>query len=175
MFAVAVSSRLAAADAAASRAAAAPEVQAAAAASAGYLAASRAAWQLCHTVFVEPGDGTGVVSGALVDWFRENAAALGLGERGVPERLRALLTDVAAVARENAESHTLASFESNDESDENRAHASRVSRRTRAGRGGAVSARSSRWAGPTPPRTAAHLNQLLGRVAHGQKISRAAR
>ena len=96
----------------------------AAAASAGYLAASRAAWQLCHTVFVEPGDGTGVVSGALVDWFRENAAALGLGERGVPERLRALLTDVAAVARENAESHTLASFESNDESDENRAHAS---------------------------------------------------
>ena len=124
MFAAAVSSRLAAhADAAASRAAAAPE-DGAAAASAGYLAASRAAWQLCHTVFVEPGDGTGVVSGALVDWFRENAAALGLGERGVPERLRALLTDVAAVARENAESHTLASFESNDESDENRAHAS---------------------------------------------------
>ena len=59
-----------------------------------------------------------------MDWFHENAAALGLGERGVPERLRALLTDVAAVARENAESHTLASFESNDESDENRAHAS---------------------------------------------------
>ena len=122
MFAAAVSSRLAAhADAAASRAAAAPE-DGAAAASAGYLAASRAAWQLCHTVFVEPGDGTGVVSGALVDWFRENAAALGSGERGVPERLRLLLTDVAAVARENAESDaTLGSaFESNDESEKNR-------------------------------------------------------
>ena len=126
LFAAAVSSRLAAhADAAASRAAAASE-DGAAAASAGYLAASRAAWQLCHTVFVEPGDGTGVVSGALVDWFRENAAALGSGERGVPERLRALLMDVAAVARENsqaenAESQTLASFESNDESDETEA------------------------------------------------------
>lgn len=120
MFAAAVSSRLAAhADAAASRAAAAPE-DSAAAASAGYLAASRAAWQLCHTVFVEPGDGTGVVSGALVDWFRENAAALGSGERGVPERLRALLTDVAAVARENS----FESFESNDESEKNRPRAS---------------------------------------------------
>ena len=48
------------ADAAASRAAAARD--GAAAAGAGYLAASRAAWRLCHTVFVEPGDGTGVVS-----------------------------------------------------------------------------------------------------------------
>ena len=87
------------ADVAAERAAAAPE-DASAAASAGYLAASRAAWQLCHTVFVEPGDGTGVVSGALVDWFRENANCVGLGERGVTERLRALLVDIAAVADE---------------------------------------------------------------------------
>jgi hypothetical protein len=95
-----VSSQLSAhADAASERAAAAPE-DASAAASAGYLAASRAAWQLCHTVFVEPGDGTGVVSGALVDWFRENANALGLGESGVTERLRALLVDIAAVADE---------------------------------------------------------------------------
>ena len=50
--------------------------------------------------FVEPGDGTGVVSGALVDWFRENANCVGLGERGVTERLRALLVDIAAVADE---------------------------------------------------------------------------
>ena len=93
-----MSSQLSAhADAASERAAAAPE-DASAAASAGYLAASRAAWQLCHTVFVEPGDGTGVVSGALVDWFRENANELGLGESGVTERLRALLVDIAAVA-----------------------------------------------------------------------------
>lgn len=102
LFAAAVSSRLAThAAAAAERASAAPEDESLAA-SAGYLAAERAAWQLCHVVFVEPGDGTGVVSGAVVDWFRENASALALGERGVPERLRATLTDIAAVADENA-------------------------------------------------------------------------
>ena len=68
---------------------------------AGYLAAAKATWQLCGAVFVEPGDGSGFVSQSLVEWFKENAGACGLGQNGLPERLRATLFEIGEISDES--------------------------------------------------------------------------
>ena len=52
--------------------------------------------QLAAVYFVEPGDGTGVVTERLVEWYRRNGAALNFGGAGaLPVRLRALIDGVA--------------------------------------------------------------------------------
>lgn len=101
LFAAAVSARLSEfAERVAEKASLAPDDESLAT-TAGYLAASKATWQLCSLIFVEPGDGTGIVSEGLVEWFKENASALNLGENGLPERLRALLSEIATISEEN--------------------------------------------------------------------------
>ena len=61
-----------------------------------HVSLARAAWQLAATYFIEPGEGTGVVTERLVEWYRRNGAALNFGGAGaLPVRLRALIDGVA--------------------------------------------------------------------------------
>lgn len=61
-----------------------------------HVSLARAAWQLAAVYFVEPGEGTGVVTERLVEWYRRNGAALNFGGAGaLPVRLRALIDGVA--------------------------------------------------------------------------------
>ena len=61
-----------------------------------HVSLARAAWQLAAVYFVEPGEGTGVVTERLVEWYRRNGAALNFGGSGaLPVRLRALIDGVA--------------------------------------------------------------------------------
>ena len=61
-----------------------------------HMSLARAAWELASMYFVEPGDGTGVVTERLVEWYRRNGAALNFGGPGaLPVRLRSLIDGVA--------------------------------------------------------------------------------
>ncbi len=61
-----------------------------------HVSLARAAWQLAATYFIEPGEGTGVVTERLAEWYRRNGAALNFGGVGaLPVRLRALIDGVA--------------------------------------------------------------------------------
>ena len=61
-----------------------------------HVSLARAAWQLAAVYFIEPGEGTGVVTERLAEWYRRNGAALNFGGVGaLPVRLRALIDGVA--------------------------------------------------------------------------------